>query len=283
MQKKFEKINLFYLGKDSKNNSLTLYKSKNLTIHAAIIGPRESSRTGLGIGLTEEASIDNIPSIVINPKGDIGNLCLTFPEMNSDDFLSFIEPINAQNSGKSINYLARETASKRKEETESFGQNLQRVKKLSKITKNIYTPNSSASLGIRIFANFNVPKNKILQDSHLFLSQINSTVISLLSLADVNSNPIDSKEHLLLLNIFNFYCSKGIYLSLKDLLEYDENIHSLIADTQTDIEELRYNLKKQTDTIETKYDIDNYKIKTLCVKPRRSDVFTRDIALLWER
>ncbi|RUM61436.1 MAG: hypothetical protein DSZ03_08440, partial [Sulfurimonas sp.] len=69
MRELFEKLGLFYLGKDTDDEELTLYKSKYLTTHAAIIGMTGSGKTGLGIGLIEEAALDNIPAIIIDPKG----------------------------------------------------------------------------------------------------------------------------------------------------------------------------------------------------------------------
>ena len=216
----FEKMGLFYLGKDSSDDTLELYKSKHLTTHAAIIGMTGSGKTGLGIGIIEEAAIDNIPSIIIDPKGDMGNLCLDFPNMNPSDFIPYIDPIAAQNKNLSIEEFAKITAQKWKDGIESFGQDLTRVKKLSDVKKTIYTPGSSAGVGVNILGNFNAPNTEILDDSDLFSSLINSTVTSLLSLVGIDANPISSKEHLLLSNIFNFYWSKGKSLSLEDLIGY---------------------------------------------------------------
>ncbi|OOZ39825.1 helicase HerA domain-containing protein [Solemya elarraichensis gill symbiont] len=92
MQELYEKLGLFYIGHDvdkatqSPTDDLTLLKNKNFTTHAAIIGMTGSGKTGLGIGLIEEAAIDNIPSIVIDPKGDMGNLLLTDPTFDSTSF-----------------------------------------------------------------------------------------------------------------------------------------------------------------------------------------------------
>jgi len=214
----FEKMGLFYLGKDSGDDTLELYKSKHLTTHAAIIGMTGSGKTGLGVGIIEEAAIDNIPSIVIDPKGDMGNLCLDFPDMLPSDFLPYIDPIAAQNKNLSIEEFASITAEKWKNGIESFGQDLSRVKKLANVKKTIYTPGSSAGVGVNILGNFDAPNSEILDDSDLFSSLINSTVTSLLSLVGIDTNPISSKEHLLLSNIFNFYWSKGKSLSLEDLI-----------------------------------------------------------------
>ena len=92
MQEMYEKLGLFYLGKDidkqtmEATEALTLLKNKNFTTHAAIIGMTGSGKTGLGVGIIEEAAIDNIPSIIIDPKGDMGDLCLTDPSFSSGSF-----------------------------------------------------------------------------------------------------------------------------------------------------------------------------------------------------
>ena len=216
----FEKMGLFYLGKDGVDDALTLYKSKHLTTHAAIIGMTGSGKTGLGVGIIEEAAIDNIPSIVIDPKGDMGNLCLDFPNMKPSDFKPYIDPIAAQNKDMTIDELAEKTANMWKKGIESFGQDLDRVKKLADVQKTIYTPGSSAGVSVNILGNFNAPSEQVLDDSDIFSSLINSTVTSLLSLIDIDSNPISSKEHLLLSNIFSFYWKKGKSLSLEDLIGY---------------------------------------------------------------
>ncbi len=216
----FEKMGLFYLGKDGGDDTLTLYKSKHLTTHAAIIGMTGSGKTGLGVGIIEEAAIDNIPSIVIDPKGDMGNLCLDFPNMKPSDFKPYIDPIAAQNKDISIDELAEKTAKMWKKGIESFGQDLNRVKKLANVQKTIYTPGSSAGVSVNILGNFDAPSELVLDDSDIFSSLINSTVTSLLSLVDIDSNPISSKEHLLLSNIFSFYWKKSKSLSLEDLIGY---------------------------------------------------------------
>lgn len=121
----YEKMALFYLGKNAKDDSLSLYKSKHLTTHAAIIGMTGLGKTGLGIWLIEEAAIDNIPSIVIDPKGDIGNLCLAFAQMRPEDYLPWVDESEALNKGKTLQEMAEDLASSNKAGIESFGEDLE--------------------------------------------------------------------------------------------------------------------------------------------------------------
>ena len=218
MNNLYEKMGLFYLGKDSKDDDLTLYKSKHLTTHAAIIGMTGSGKTGLGIGLIEEAAIDNIPAIIIDPKGDMGNLCLAFEDYKASDFEPWIDPINASNKNKTIEEMAQDTASMWKEGTKSFFQDSSRVEKFSKVEKTIYTPGSSAGVSVNILGNFDAPSAEVLEDSDTLSSLINATVSSLLSLVSIEADPISSKEHLLLSNIFYHFWSQGTSLSLESLI-----------------------------------------------------------------
>ncbi|WP_457562533.1 helicase HerA domain-containing protein [Caminibacter pacificus] len=223
MKEIYEKMGLFYLGKDAEDDSLTLYKSKHLTTHAIIIGMTGSGKTGLGIDLIEEAAIDNIPVLVIDPKGDMGNLCLAFPEMKPEDFKPWIDESTAQAKGMSVDELAEKTAKMWKEGIESFHQDLDRVKRYAEVDKTIYTPGSTAGVSVNILGSFEAPGEEVVDDVDLFASLINSSVSSILSLIGIDADPVSSKEHLLISNIFYYFWSKGQSLSLEELIGYITN------------------------------------------------------------
>lgn len=210
MKELYEKMGLFYLGKNSQDENLTLYKSNHLTTHAMLIGMTGSGKTGLGIGLIEEAAIDNIPSIIIDPKGDMGNLCLAFPELKAESFEPWLEDASK----------AQETAQMWKNGLNASGQDISRVTKFSQVEKTIYTPGSSAGISVNILGSFEVPSQEILDDADALASLINTTVASILALLSIDADPVTSKEHLLLSNIF-FHCySRKISLSLEDIIGY---------------------------------------------------------------
>src|SRR5512147_1454674 len=101
----FEKLGAFYLGRPfnlstkKPKEGLLLYDSKDLVTHAVCVGMTGSGKTGLCIGLLEEAAIDGIPSIVIDPKGDLANLLLTFPNLSAEEFAPWVNPDEARNQG----------------------------------------------------------------------------------------------------------------------------------------------------------------------------------------
>ncbi|MCF6200978.1 MAG: DUF87 domain-containing protein, partial [Hydrogenimonas sp.] len=206
MDKIFEKLGIFYLGKDLELETLkqsenpTLIKSKAFTTHAAIIGMTGSGKTGLGIGLLEEAALDNIPIIAIDPKGDIANLALTFNNLKPKEFKPWLEE-EAAEKGVDVDELAQKTASMWEKGVESFGQDLERIKRLKEHDLTIYTPGSSAGISLNVLANINIPDPSMLEDPDTLSLAINSTVASLLALIGIEADPLESREFILIAHI----------------------------------------------------------------------------------
>lgn len=218
MRELFEKLGLFYLGKDIDDEELTLYKSKYLNTHAAIIGMTGSGKTGLGIGLIEEAALDNIPAIIIDPKGDMGNLALTFPNMQAEDFQPWIDASDAANNGMSVTAMAAQTATMWREGIASYHQSLERVATLHNVPLKIYTPGSSAGLSINVLGSFSAPSAEVVNDPDTFSALINATTSSLLSLINIEADSLSSKEFLLLSNLFKHFWLQGEDLTLEALI-----------------------------------------------------------------
>src|SRR5947207_554827 len=132
----FEKLGAFYLGREydlarkQPQDKLILYDSKDLTTHAVCVGMTGSGKTGLCLSLLEEAAIDGIPVIAIDPKGDLGNLLLTFPKLRGEDFKPWIEEAEAARQGITADELAAKTAEKWKKGLEDSGQSGDRIEKL---------------------------------------------------------------------------------------------------------------------------------------------------------
>ena len=204
MQEIYEKLGLFYLGNDvdkttmEATEALTLLKNKNFTTHAAIIGMTGSGKTGLGVSIIEEAALDNIPSIIIDPKGDMGDLCLTDPSFASASFEPWVKD---EAKGEDVGTYAKKRALMWKEGIESSGQSVERVEKFHKVQKTIYTPGSSAGVAINIMSSLDRPPVEIMEESDTFASYLKSTTTSLLSLVGIHADPLDSKEYILLAQI----------------------------------------------------------------------------------
>ena len=221
----YEKLGLFYLGRQldvagqAPAQLPLLFKSKDFTTHAAIIGMTGSGKTGLGIGLIEEAIIDNIPSIIIDPKGDMGNLLLAFPELRPEDFLPWIDPADAARKEMTIEAYADKTAREWQEGLQGWGQTRERIAAmLAATTMTIYTPGSGNGVPVSVLSSFQAPVAEIVGDTDTFNALVNSTTTSLLALVGVEGDPLQSREHILLSSILIHFWRQGENLTLESLI-----------------------------------------------------------------
>ena len=208
----YEKLGSFYLGRffDHKagkpTNDLLLYDSKDLTTHAVCVGMTGSGKTGLGIGLLEEAALDGIPAIVIDPKGDLGNLMLTFPDLNPSDFEPWLEPSEAARKGISLSELAAKTAETWRKGLESWHQTAERIAKLKASAEiSIYTPGSTSGRPLTVLRSFEAPPKETLEDASAMRDYTMSAVSGLLALVGISGDPLRSREHILLSSLLDYY------------------------------------------------------------------------------
>ncbi|BDD88507.1 ATP-binding protein [Desulfofustis limnaeus] len=222
----YEKLGLFYLGREkavevgaASPDRPFLLKSKDLTTHGVIIGMTGSGKTGLGVGLIEEAIMDDIPSIIVDPKGDMANLLLTFPQLRGDDFLPWIDPAEASRKNLSIDQLAEQTATTWREGLAGWGQGPERIAALRQKTEiTIYTPGSSSGAPVSILAGFAAPDEPLLRDQDGLQALVGSTATSLLSLVRIEGDPLTSREHILVSSILLHYWRGGEDLNLESLI-----------------------------------------------------------------
>lgn len=221
----FEKLGLFYLGRPydlagkRAEPGWLLYDSKDLVTHAVCVGMTGSGKTGLCLALLEEAAIDNIPAIIIDPKGDLGNLLLTFPNLTADDFRPWINEDEAAKKGLSASDYAQAQAKLWKDGLAAWHQDGGRIRRLREAADfAIYTPGSNAGLPVSILKSFAAPASDVRQDAELFAERIGTTVTGLLGLLGVEADPIQSREHILLSTILDHAWRKGEDLDLAGLI-----------------------------------------------------------------
>jgi hypothetical protein len=222
----FEKLGTFYLGRQvdpstrKAGEDLILYDSKDLVTHAVCVGMTGSGKTGLCIDLIEEAAIDGVPAILIDPKGDLTNLLLTFPSLAPTDFLPWINTDDARQKGMTPEAYAADQAAKWKKGLEDSGQSGERIKKLKDAADfRIYTPASNAGFPVSILKSFAAPPPALLEDNELLRERISTTVTSLLGLVGIEADPIQSREHILLSTILEKAWQAGQDLDLAAMIE----------------------------------------------------------------
>jgi hypothetical protein len=221
----FEKLGVFYLGKifdlDKGHtlDELLLYDSKDLTTHAVCVGMTGSGKTGLGITLLEEAAIDGIPALVIDPKGDMGNLLLTFPGLQTADFVPWVEPEAAARAGLTTNEFASKTANTWKKGMAEWNQDASRIEKFkNSVDVSIYTPGSQNGLPLTVLRSFAAPSSSLAGDPEALRDRVLSAVSGLLALIGITADPIRSREHILISNILQQAWNEGRNLDIRTLI-----------------------------------------------------------------
>ena len=222
----FEKLGAFYLGrpydlKDKKpKDGLLLYDSKDLVTHAVCVGMTGSGKTGLCIALLEEAAIDGIPAIAIDPKGDLANLLLTFPELKPEDFAPWINEDDAQKKGLSPADYAKQQSAFWEKGLAEWGQDRERIKRLREAAEfRVYTPGSNAGISVSVLKSFAAPPETIREDNELMRERVNTTATSLLGLLGIAADPIKSREHILISNILSSAWAAGNDLDIAALIQ----------------------------------------------------------------
>lgn len=221
----FEKLASFYLGRhydlDSKEmlDDLLMYDAKDLCTHAMCVGMTGSGKTGLCVSLLEEAAIDGIPAICVDPKGDLANLLLTFPDLKPEDFKPWLEEGDAARKGKTLDQLATDTAEMWKTGLASWGQTPERIQKLKDaVDVAVYTPGSNIGLPLTVLKSFDAPPPEARDDAELLGDKVTGSVSGLLTLMGINADPMTSSEHILLSSILSHQWKEGKNVGVGQLI-----------------------------------------------------------------
>jgi len=221
----YEKLGAFYMGREydvatkAMAESLVMYDSKDLVTHGVVLGMTGSGKTGLCLALLEEAAMDGVPVIAIDPKGDIGNLLLQFPNLSAEEFKPWVNEDDARRKERTVDEHAANQAEVWTKGLADWGQGKERIQTLrDKVDMAIYTPGSNAGLPVSILSSLDAPSEEVMEDREMLADRIESTVSSMMGLMGVEADPVQSKEHILLSNIVAHFWAKGQNLSLEVLV-----------------------------------------------------------------
>jgi hypothetical protein len=221
----FEKLGLFYLGRRydmaarHSVDEAVLYDSRDLVTHAVCVGMTGSGKTGLCLSLIEEAAIDGVPVIAIDPKGDLGNLLLTFPKLSAAEFRPWIDEDEARRKGQTPDAYAAAEAERWKAGLAEWGEDAARIERLRAAADfTIYTPGSRAGVPVSILGSFAAPPAQTRADRELLAERAASTATSVLALAGLEAEP-RSREHTLLTGLFGAAWADGRDLDLASLIQ----------------------------------------------------------------
>jgi hypothetical protein len=196
-----------------------IFDSADLTTHGVVVGMTGSGKTGLAVTIMEEALLNGIPCFILDPKGDMGNLLLNFPDFAASDFKPWIDEAEAERQGVTPDQLATETANTWKEGLAGAGITPERMKQLRDGTDmTIYTPGSGAGVGLNVLGSMKAPSLDWESQGELINDEIEAFVSSLLSLAGIESDPVSGPEHILLSTIIETFWREGRDLDLATLV-----------------------------------------------------------------
>ena len=221
----YEKLGVFYLGReyDAAQAQTTatpvLYDSRDLTTHAVCVGMTGSGKTGLCLAMIEEAAIDGIPAICIDPKGDIGNLLLRFPGLSAAEFAPWVDAGEAARHGQSVEQYAATVADGWKKGLAEWDQTPERIARLRDAADvAIYTPGASTGLGLSVLRSLAAPAAELLADASALREQITTTVSAILALIGRDADPLQSRDHILISRIVEQSWQAGTSLDLVTLI-----------------------------------------------------------------
>jgi hypothetical protein len=221
----FERLGAFYLGRTGAGaapgpgDGPLLYASADLVTHGVCIGMTGSGKTGLCLALIEEAALDGIPVLAIDPKGDLPNLLLAFPALRGGDFAPWIDPDAARRAGLDPAAHAELEAARWRDGLAQWGQDgarIQRLRDAAAVT--VYTPGSTAGEPLAVLASFAAPGPAVVADPELLAERVSASVAALLGLLGLDADPLASREHLLLAQILGAAWAAGRDLDLAALV-----------------------------------------------------------------
>ncbi|MCC7137378.1 MAG: DUF853 family protein [Planctomycetes bacterium] len=221
----FELLGQFYLGKaydpvaGAVSDDIVLYDAKDLTTHGVIVGMTGSGKTGLAVSIIEEAAIDGVPVLAIDPKGDLGNLLLAFPDLSPADFRPWVDEQEAARKGMTADAYAAETAATWRKGLAAWGQDPARVARYRDAARaTIYTPGSTAGVPLTVLKSFAAPPPAVRDDAEALRERVVATTSGLLALLGLDADPVRSREHILVATLLEGAWREGRDLDVAGLL-----------------------------------------------------------------
>jgi hypothetical protein len=216
---------VYDLGNKKVTDQSILYDPADLTTHGIVVGMTGSGKTGLCLDLMEEAALQQIPALMIDPKGDITNALLHFPDLLPADFQPWINPDETRRSGKTPEQAAKDTAELWRSGLADWDITPDRIRSLAgSVQFTVYTPGSDAGVPVSILASLQAPGIPWESNRETLREQIAGTVTALLGLVGMEDvDPVRSREHILLSNLFENAWSQGKDLTLGELILQTQN------------------------------------------------------------
>ena len=214
-----DKKGQLYIGRESEGGEPVLLKASTLTTHGVIFGMTGSGKTGLGVNMLEEALLGGTPTLILDPKGDMGNILLNFPDSSPADLEPWMDAGKAKRKGVTLAELAAKESAERQADLAGDGITPERIARLRDNTEfKIYTPGSSVGIPMNILGSLKAPRLNWDDSAEVIRDEIEGLVSSILVLAGIKSDPVSGPEHILIATIMETWWRQGKDLDLATLV-----------------------------------------------------------------
>ena len=225
----FEQPGKLYLGREYDldaghvTDKPAFIGSRDLTTHAVCLGMTGTGKTGLGVVALEEVLLQGVPCIILDPKGDITNLALSFPDMKPADFLPWLDSDEAARQNLSPDEFAEATAQKWRAGLQQWDIGPERIAALhDRVKFDIYTPGSDAGIPVNVLQSLSPPADPNItwaRNTETLRERISQLCMALLELVGIEADPMQSREHILLATIFEASWRAGVPLDITSLIQ----------------------------------------------------------------
>jgi len=214
-----------YLGRTTADSKPLLYDSRDLVTHGVCVGMTGSGKTGLCIDLLEEALLADFPLFILDPKGDVTNLLLLFPDLRSEDFAPWVDPDSARRAGRSPAEEGAAQAALWKQGLAKWDVSVESIRKLRDGTAwRVFTPGSRAGRPVNLLGSLDAPAGLTWdRDEEPLRDEVRGLVASLLGLAGIEADPVSDARSILLARVVEEAWKGGRSLDLAGLIALVES------------------------------------------------------------
>ena len=214
-----------YVGKefnaaDKSLGDKFLLDSSDLTTHGIVIGMTGSGKTGFSIGIIEELLKSKVPVIVVDPKGDMGNLALAFDRLAPEQFEPWVDKDEAAREGKTTAEMAQAASETWTKGLHDWGIEPSDVAAYTKGHRiKMFTPGATAGIPINLIDSLSAPGVDFEANEEELRDEIDSVVTALLGLVKIDADQVSSREYILLFSLIENAWRQNQDLDLPTLIQ----------------------------------------------------------------
>jgi hypothetical protein len=205
-----------YLGTNLDGGGRVVLDADHLTTHAVCVGMTGSGKTGLGIVALEELARRGTPLLVVDLKGDMVDLLLTFPGLDGPSFAPWV-PVEEVGERDRV-AVAAEVAARWQAGLETAGLGGEDIAAVrSGVEWRLVTPGASAS-PLDILPSLAAPAAGVDLSGDAVRDRVDGVVSGLLSLVGRGGDPLTDRDHVLLASVVLDAWKRGSDLDLEALV-----------------------------------------------------------------